>query len=902
MLRSLRALLLLLGLSLGLLGPSPVTAAGQGHPRKIAGKLALWLASPELRARRLGEPRPLGSVPVIIAFAGPLTPAQRRHLEQSGVSFLTSEDQPRHVGRIYPAKATLAGVRALEGAAFVEHVELDLLLRDDRPLDLTIAEIQGTDAWPTTTDGQPVTGRGVVIGSMDSGVDPFHPDFFHADGGLYAWIDGNRNGAFDPGIDAVDLDADGVADPDEGLNFFDALAFAWDQPILGSDNQHFDPDTDWLYVDANQSGRRDFGADFGDTVPTFGERMFVAEDLDRDGQLDPEEKLRALGSSKIRAVSVDGVVHTRGVDVTTIDTAQAFHGTGTTGIMIGGQLGHHRRIGAAPDAEVVMGQMTTTTGLGELMTWLEEQGAELILHEYAPWTGYHLDGSSLHEQMMDQLSARGIPQVNPAGNLGGSGKQASLTIGGGETATTSIQMVRANGEYSFLQLTLLWRAPGVDLEVRLIDPSGRSQVLSDRNLNGLPWGDGASTWYSYREDSSRGTAMDDFYLLGPPIPQGEYQLVVHNPSPNPIALRAYLADDLTSWSRGIYFGEHESEDGIVCFPATADSAIAVAAYTGHAGPPYEVQSLGNEPAGALRYYSGRGTRIDGIPVIDLAAPDNPLAASPNQFVGLGGYFVFGGTSGAGPHVAGATALLAQVMPGLSGEVVRTRLRDSALADVQTGPVPSIEWGAGKVRAYRALYDRDPVPGSAPVVHLYGPATVPAGGALSLHLEASDAEDPFSSLTVRWDDGYQDQAGAPGPITDRELVAPNTPGPYWIKAIVRDPSGREGQAALRVDVGAAPPPPPLDAGVPVDATVADLGWVDAGADAGVDDRGQPSPDSGLEPELVNTEEGGCGCQDAGRDLYRGSAAAAWLAFFALVLRRPRRSAKAKLSGLHHQRGR
>jgi hypothetical protein len=219
-----------------LLLPSIVGATPPTKPPKIAGKLALWLNSPQLRAQRGVEADRRLQVPIVIAFTQAPRANQRQILEARGVSFLTNGDGLRHVGRLYPAKATAQGIEALARADFVERVELDLLLKNSAPLDLTITDIQATDVWPKLHEGANLTGHGVIVGSMDSGIDPFHPAFFRADGGLYSWLDVNGSGRFEPNVDAVDLDQDGAADADERLSFFDALAFAWDQPILGSHN------------------------------------------------------------------------------------------------------------------------------------------------------------------------------------------------------------------------------------------------------------------------------------------------------------------------------------------------------------------------------------------------------------------------------------------------------------------------------------------------------------------------------------------------------------------------------------------------------------------------------------------------------------------------------------------
>ncbi|TFF94645.1 hypothetical protein EU546_04645, partial [Candidatus Thorarchaeota archaeon] len=83
----------------------------------------------------------------------------------------------------------------------------------------------------------------------------------------------------------------------------------------------------------------------------------------------------------------------------------------------------------------------------------------------------------------------------------------------------------------------------------------------------------------------------------------------------------------------------------------------------------------------------------------------------------GGYQLFGGTSAAGPHVAGAAALMVQLNDNC-GMVVKDLIEASAYNDVYTGALPvypalgTANWGYGKLNACAALEEVSKLP----VVH------------------------------------------------------------------------------------------------------------------------------------------------------------------------------------------
>ena len=825
---------------------------------KVDPKIQVWLSCPQLRALAGADPAAATAsrAPVLIRFHRRPSAARLRRLGQQGVTFRASgpDRAPLHLGLFFAAHATTRGLAALARSADVRQVDLDALVNRTPPLDVTAREVGATAVWPRQIKGVPLTGKGMLVGNIDAGIDVFHPAFFKADGGVYSWIDVNKNGAFDAGTDAVDLDRDGKAGSGETLGFIDVAAYNKKGQLLpGTGSNAFEPGLDWLYVDKNGNNKRDSGAQngFSDKDHTFGEQLFVAEDLDGDGQLDLAEQLVALKTSKIRATNDGTDVRTRGKDLTqTAPGRVVSHGMATSGVLVGGQRGFNRWVGLAPGAEMMMG--ITGTSLSAMVIWLHKAKVHVMLHEYAPWTGYHLDGSSNHEQMMDQSATAGVPQVTPAGNLGGADKHMRVEVKPGATVQVPFVVPAPSykGIHYYMNMTLLWRDPKTDLALSLKDPQGRTHALESANTFGKQWGDGQTKYYSYRTDSSRNTAMINAILSAgtsstpATIPTGTWTLVIKHPKASgaKITVLGYLYDGISRWGKGIAFTTHASELGIICWPATADSAITLAAYAGHVGAPHEYPAT-TDKVGDLRRYSGRGVRIDGKQIMDIAAPDNPLVPSDK---GHGVFRVFGGTSGAGPHVAAAALLIKQHSPTLDGLAVRAALRKGALVDAQVGSAPNDRWGAGKLRVYRSIYGKDPVANTAPTaaIQLQGQA-VWVGKAATFRPLVADKQDAQAALKVRWDEGYDGTWDTSDDAVKDHSVTFSKAGPARIKLQVTDSGGLTGAAALLLQV--------LPAGATPDLGAREAGATDAAADARADGGGQQDQDDGC----------GCGLAGAGQ---------------------------------------
>jgi len=751
---------------------------------------------------------------LVIQFRAPLTLARVRALEAIGVRFERFAGRVSHVGRFYGARVDRAALESLDAAEDVTSLlppaPRTLLPRPyDSDLDFVHRLTGAYDLWSERDDlGRRHTGHGVVIADLDGGIDPFHPLFFRADAGVYSWLDVNSNGAFDPAVDAVDLNGDGRVSAGETLRVVGGAIRSWGV-LVDAPEWPFDVGRQWLYADTNGNRERDFGVagGFDEATPAYGEPLFVADDLDRDGVLDPNEKLLRLGTSKIRAYisKFSGQTLERGVNLSLVRPASEWdHGTAVAGILVGGIYGRTQVQGVAPDAELIMvarfpaegdpgDPVLTDVAVADRVVTM---GADIMVHEYGTPIYQFLDGSDPWEQYIDTLSAAGVVQVTATHNFAGSSAKALVPLAGG--ATQDIMFDVSDELFGFAPavafVTLRWR-DGVAADVRatLVSPSGEQMVLDGDGC------DGELCTYSSADVSARGTSMiasaayrwdgNDWQ----PLAVGTWRLQLENLTGTAREVHLVVEDEF-GYAQTLELLDFVSEVGTMAWPSTADSAISVGA------------SVGNEPedgevVGDLKSYSGRGPRIDGILGVDVVAPEDHFTATVRAYgAELGDYQRFGGTSGALPQVAGAIALLLQVEPGLSPAEVKTRVQQSAVVDAQTGAAPNADWGHGKLFTYRLVTGGNPVANTAPVAHVNGPTGVTQGSSAQLDASgSSDVQDGVADLTFRWDldyDGVWDLEGVGETVATPRLTAL---GPVLIKLEVEDRGGLASQTLWKVQV-------------------------------------------------------------------------------------------------------
>ena len=707
----------------------------------------------DLEADLPENPKSLAELAPLIArqelFAGSLRFVSRPSaetfslLEQLGVEFYDFGSGPAGSRTVYPARIPYESLSIIEkkGAALgLARIECSWRPGAPPPLAQSRPQIEAELAWEQQDfGGDPLTGEGVLVADFDTGIFYLHPAFFRLSGEVYDWLDVDESGGLSPG-DAVDLDGNGLPGASEALLYFEAGGVEQYGNAPG-----FDAEFDFLFNDANMTGGRDYGPPaFGENDPTYGECIYLVDDTNDSGELDPGERLLALGASMIRAIyNKDGGIHTRGVDLLDSEMDDWGHGTQVGGIFGGGWAKRNAMTGIAPGVEAIYFDNDYTSEPPFLvpieagLAWANSEGADVVLIEDGEWIWEFLDGSSNVEIMMNEFSSdEAIIFVVPAGNLANgrmhthfSTNDTYLEVNIGRVIWLDFLWFDANEP----QLTLT--PPG---GTPLVVPPGGSVLIEQ----------GYSV-YGLISISDRGVRRWDLRIASDPAGStvgGDWGF--HFSSVPPEGYHGFFWDDVSGWVSPSRW-ETLDEGTTVTWPATADSAISVAAYN-------------PDGDGPINGFSGAGPRIDGRADVDIAAPGSTVF-SVHPIV-PGAYAPFGGTSSAGPHVTGAVALLRQLFPGMDSGACRAYLRAGAAQDEYTNDPD--RWGAGKLRIWSAIAsaltdvaDSAPTPGFAIASYPnpFNPTTT-----LRFQLpESGAAELRFFSVDGRQVDGRALPAGRPG---------------------------------------------------------------------------------------------------------------------------------------------
>lgn len=898
-----------------LIGPPPVGATETGDGDEPIGATLELMASMVEKHGVDAAPLPeteegrftADGASAILRFSEPLTDAQQSRLRDAGIRLDRTESGAFvRIGSMYSGFVPWTAFETLRQMNSLVRAEATWQPAGTVPLETTGSLVGAHEA--RRQPDLALNGDGITLADVDSSFYIFHPHFFRADAGWYDWIDVDGDGELTPGVDGVDLNDSGSIENDEILRVLDGATLSRRTGDVSGNDGQFAPAVDWLYVDSNRDQNRNVGPNqgFTESTPGYGEPTFVADDIDDDGTLEPAEKLVRLGSSKFKRIVEDETTYTRGSNLIQVGKPdrdrRSGHGTSVTSVMAGGQPRFHDRVGLAPAAELVGYSRTLagqrggidTDGMLRYLDDARTSSVDVVVHEYSGIVRNFLDGSSSVEQAIDQTHNAGVSQVTPVGNLNESQSHIEKTVTPGQTTTMTYNvgdgLSRGGQTYPFFAAygALLWQANN-SLTARLVAPNGDTKLLDGTN------GSIADSNIQVRTRTSpRGTKQLYFTVYNQSqtsIEKGDWTVEISGAAQSETVI-GRVTDPLSSWSVGIHWVNPTKNKGTITWPSTADEAFGVAAFNGN--DPNRDAGIGE-----LFGYSGRGPRIDGTPVVDIAAPANPYAALAfnSQYrqldIGNGSFTRFGGTSGAGPHVAAAVGLMAELQPNSGPDSWESSLVSTAdQTNLQPAPQPQLparNWGYGKIDLYEAAAGSDP-----PSDNLPPSASIDASLTdESIRLDATASSDPDQdSLSYRfdvdydgtWEVAWQSDAVttvAPsaydGTLTDQDIA----------KVQVRDDAGRKAAAATRLG-SLESPPSQSDAGMP------DSGGTSPGSDTGLNDgddsNDDPSGGTDDSPSLQRADDNdnaGCGCS-SGDNSPRGIPALTLMLAGLLVyrFRRPR----------------
>ncbi len=414
------------------------------------------------------------------------------------------------------------------------------------------------------------------------------------------------------------------------------------------------------------------------THPTFGNRIVAYWDQASDERFGLDGRPLAEAAALAPDTSGHG---------TSVASAAAGSGAGSPNGLL---------VGIAPEAQIAavkLGKDIYTSSIAAGLRWLREVANKLALPLVTNISsgtndGGH-DGTTILEQIIDQVTGAGRIVVKSAGNNGNKDLHAMTELAGLPWSAQVNAGMRSSGGSPFGVIKLsVWLSTGQrTLDLDIVDPDGIAFAAPDSSLldEFSQAGEYSGSWH-VQTNAISGDLAYSLEIRGEPDALDKFD--------RPWLIRARLHADaspltLHSWildGAGV-FASNSSPASTLTMPGTADTIITVGAFTSR--NEWVIQSgqtqKSSRKLGMVAPFSSRGpTRNERVLKPDLLAPGEMLEMArsddanvkPAQIIN-DRYLINAGTSFAAPCVTGTIALLLQEWPDLTPQRVRELLQNSA---------------------------------------------------------------------------------------------------------------------------------------------------------------------------------------------------------------------------------
>ena len=492
-----------------------------------------------------------------------------------------------------------------------------------------------------------LTGQGVLVGIVDSGIDYENPDFRNEDGTT-------------------------------------RIAYLWDQSISGNPPDGYAAGSEFTREDINAALERNNSGSFADP------------DSIQDGTSDGTP----IGEAGETWAAPDRIISR--------DTSG--HGTAVAGIAAGNGRGSegHRYRGAAPEAELIIVKMGAPRPEGfprttELMTGVDyviRRALELkkpvaVNISFGNTYGPH-DGTSLVERFLNDISDtwKNVICIG-SGNEGTAAGHAAGRVSDEEEAVQELAVQEREPTLN----VQIWKSYVDEMDISVVNPSGERVGPFREILGPQRFLLGNTELLIYYGEPKPYSVRQEIYISFLPVQSyvdsGVWQIIL---TPKRIVDGAYQMwlPAQAALNVGTAFLTPNSMSTLT-IPSTASQAVTVAAY--------DARTF------SYADFSGRGPAAvyegGNVPKPDLAAP-GVLVNAPAPG---GGYRAFSGTSFAAPFVTGSAALLMEWGivrgndPYLYGEKVKAYLRRGARELPGYSEWPNAQLGFGALCVEDSLPDR-----------------------------------------------------------------------------------------------------------------------------------------------------------------------------------------------------